>query len=499
MQTYVNPLCGGQDPYFMKAPDGLYYSVFNGGNSGSSIYVAVSDRLSEPGIAHRVWTSVDGEWNSANIWAPEIHYLRGKYYIYYTSAVMDCGVPGWATRRLGVLEAELPLGPYRDCGRLELGEEMSIDGTVLETPDGSLYFVYMRNLRFQDSLNTLCIAPMESPTKISGQPIMISRPQYPWEEFVNEGPEALVHDGKIMIVYSAHAAHSPNYCLALLICENPDDLLNPASWTKFDVPSFSQGNGVLGPGHASMTVSPDDTVPYLVYHCKSNTNDQFGSLGSMYRMICVQPFSWQKNGLPDFGTPVPLGKPLPLPSGEKEDIPGTLIDNAIRTENKHFISYTGREYVQIVEDILYLDGCYRQEYGSKVMIRNLCWRDADLSVDMRMPDGECAGIILRASNVGARRYLMNGYVAALSPRFGLEILRVDGSEPIRLGIAPLRKLHGDWLTLHVHMEGNAITARVDDLSLTVKDDLYSSGRIGLVADGDLAWFKNMHLEAIING
>ena len=128
MQTYVNPLCGGQDPYFMKAPNGRYYSVFNGGNSGTSLYVAESDRLSEPGIAHRVWTAVDGAWNSANVWAPEIHYLRGKYYIYYTSAVLDCGIAGWATRRLGVLEAEHPLGPYTDRGRLELGEEMSIDG-----------------------------------------------------------------------------------------------------------------------------------------------------------------------------------------------------------------------------------------------------------------------------------------------------------------------------------------------------------------------------------
>lgn len=496
MQTYVNPLCGGQDPYFMKGPDGLYYSVFNGGNAGSSLFVAVSPRLSEPGVAHRVWTAVDGQWNSANIWAPEIHYLRGKYYIYYTSAVMDCGVPGWATRRLGVLEAENPLGPYKDMGRLELGEEMSIDGTVLETPDGKLYFVYMRNLRFADSLNTLCIAPMESPTRISGKPVLLTYPQYPWEEYVNEGPEALIHDGKIMIVYSAHAAHTPEYCLALLVCENPQDMLNPASWKKYDVPSFKKGNGVIGPGHASMTVSPDGTTPYLVYHCKSNDNSHFGVMGSMFRMICVQPFGWNEDGTPDFGEPLPLAKPLPLPEGEKEDEKGTFLENAIRTDNHLLISHSAREYLNIVEDMLYLDGTFRPEYGCKAVITGLCWDDADLSVDLRMPAGECAGLMLRARNVGARKFLMEGYVAAVSPRFGLEILRLDGgSDPVRLAYAPLRKLHGDWLTLKVSMQGNAITASVDDVTIAVQDDTYASGRIGMVADGDLGWFKNLHVEA----
>lgn len=496
MQTYVNPLCGGQDPYTMKGPDGLYYSVFAGGNRGSSLYVAVSERLSEPGVARRVWSAVDGTWNAGSVWAPEIHYLRGRYYIYYTSAVLDCGISGWATRRLGVLEAEHPLGPYTDRGRLELGEEMSIDGTVLETPDGGLFFVYMRNLRFGDQLNTLCIAPMESPVKIAGKPVLISQPQYPWEEFVNEGPEALCCNGKIMIVYSAHGAHIPNYCLALLVCENDRDLLNRASWKKYDAPAFRMANGVMGPGHASMTVSPDGTTPYLVYHCKSNACSDFGAEGSMYRLVCVQPFGWHADGTPNFGEPLPLRTPMPLPSGEKEDDAGTLIDNAIRTDNRLLISHGAREYLTITEDVLYLNGCDRPEYGCKAMIRGLMWRDAAVAVDMRMPAGAGSGVLLRVRNAGARRYLMEGYAAVLSPRFGLEMLRIDSREPIRLGIAPVPFRRGDWVRLHVRMQGGTITAAVGDTSLTVQDDTYHAGRVGLVADGDLAWFKNMHVEAL---
>ena len=493
MQTYVNPICGGQDPFVTRGPDGRYYSVFAGGNCGASLYVAESPRLSEPGVAHRVWTAVDGTWNSAAVWAPELHYLRGKYYIYYTSAVMDCGLPGWATRRLGVLEAEHPLGPYVDCGRLELGDEMSIDGTVLEMQDGRLFFVYMRNRRFGDALNTLCIAPMASPTQIAGAPTLLSSPQYPWEEYVNEGPEALCHDGKVMIVYSAHGAHTPSYCLALLVCENPADILNAAAWKKYDAPVFAQGNGVLGPGHASMTVSPDGKTPYLVYHCKANAISGFGVPGSMSRQICVQPFGWHADGTPDFGGPLPLGEPLPLPPGEAEDRPGGRIDQAICTENTLFISHGAREYVQIVEDTLYLDGCSRPECGCKAVIRGLRWADAETSVEMRMPGGECAGLMLRAGNVGARKYLMQGYVAALSPRFGLEILRVDGQAPVRLAIAPLNRRQRDWLTLRVRMQGDCITAYAGDATVQIRDGTYAAGRIGLVADGDLAWFRHMRI------
>jgi GH43 family beta-xylosidase len=30
----------------------------------------------------------------------------------------------------------------------------------------------------------------------------------------------------------------------------------------------------------------------------------------------MQPIAWRADGTPDFGTPVPIGRPLPVPSGE---------------------------------------------------------------------------------------------------------------------------------------------------------------------------------------
>lgn len=495
MQTYVNPISGGKDPYVMKGPDGHYYSVYSGGNRGCSIYVSESLKISEPGVSHLVWTAADGRWNSGTVWAPEIHYLQGKYYIYYTSAVMDYDIEGWATRRLGVLEAENPLGPYVDRGRLELGEEMSIDGTVLQMPDGRLYFVYMRNLMFRDRMNCLCIAQMESPTKIMGEPVMISHPCFPWEEFVNEGPETLIRNGKVMILYSAHAAHTPEYCLAILECLDTKDPLREQAWKKQTSPVFKKGNGVIGPGHASVTVSADGKVPYLIYHSKSNESSVFHSPGVMDRVVSVQPFKWGENDLPVFGEPVGFGKPMPLPNGETEDMPGKRLDSVIRTDNDCLIAYGYKEYLNIVEDTLYLEGKDKLDYGCKAMIRGFSWTDFSASVDMRMPSGEGAGLLLRVKNAGARRFMLQGYAVLLSPRFGLEILRLDGGEPVRLKYTPLGMICGDWVTLKVTAEKNRITARVNETTVSVEDGEYMNGRIGLTADGTLGWFKNMRVEA----
>lgn len=492
MDHYVNPICGGQDPYILRAPDGMYYHVYS---TSYGLTVSQSSRLSEPGVPHTVYTMPTVGWNCGAPWAPELHYLQNKYYIYYAVAPVRSGsFSAWATLRMGVLESDTPLGPYRDMGSLQLDDEMSIDGTVLES-NGKLYFVYMRNARFGDSLNCLYIAPMSSPTKISGPPHFLCRPELPWEEFVNEGPEAIRHNGKLMIVFSAHAAHTPNYCLALLTCENEDDILNAASWTKSHSPIFEQGNGVLGPGHACMTVAPDGETPCLVYHCKSNTDSNFG-YRSMWRMVCVQTFSWKEDGTPDFGKPLPLGVPMPLLPGEVEDRHGTLLENAIQPDQSCLIPYNPSNYLEFDRECVYLDGedSRTSEYGCSAIIRDLYWENTRINVDIRMPQGDGAGVILRAQGIGARKGMMQGYVARLSPRFGLQLLVVDSHGQRMLGHTPVPFRTWEWVHLQIILNDDRITLQAGNVTLTCQHDGYQRGRIGLIAENCLACFKNMRVE-----
>ncbi|WP_390624196.1 family 43 glycosylhydrolase [Fodinicola feengrottensis] len=153
-----------------------------------------------------------------------------------------------------------PLGTYHFKGQLSSGS-FSIDGSILQQPDGSLYLLYSK----ADSLNvnSLVIAPMSNPWTTSGPPVALSRPTNSWETHirpVNEGPTVLRHKGKLFIVFSVSACESPDYSLAMLTFTG-SNVLDPASWTKSTTPVFTRSdtNWVFGPGHNSFFTSPDGT------------------------------------------------------------------------------------------------------------------------------------------------------------------------------------------------------------------------------------------------
>ena len=218
----------------------------------------------------------------------------------------------------------------------------------------------------------------------------------------------------------------------------------------------------------------------------------------MWRMICVQPFTWDHDGNPLFGDPLPIGKPLPLPPGEREDLPGTEIEDAF--SSGCMIFYGGRQHYPIVNGVLYLDSKERPEYGCKAVVRGLQWGTAEISMNFRMPEGNDPDdgimLLLRANNIGARKNLMQGYAVRVSQRFGLQILRFDGwNEPIRLANTRLQALKGDWLQLKVTMRSDQITAETSGVRLTVQDNTYALGRIGVAANGNLGIFKNLTIKA----
>jgi beta-xylosidase len=79
--TFTNPVWKGADPWVFQK-DQIYYfckSMDNG------IAIAKSKTLTNPGDWTKIWDAPSGSWNSANIWAPEIHFLQGRWYIYYTA------------------------------------------------------------------------------------------------------------------------------------------------------------------------------------------------------------------------------------------------------------------------------------------------------------------------------------------------------------------------------------------------------------------------------
>ena len=80
----------------------------------------------------------------------------------------------------------------------------------------------------------LYIAEMDTPWSITGEQVMLTKPEYPWEQirfWVNEGAAVIKRHGKIFMTYSASGTDA-NYCMGLLTADENSDLLDPASWIK---------------------------------------------------------------------------------------------------------------------------------------------------------------------------------------------------------------------------------------------------------------------------
>ncbi len=215
--TFHNPLFpgGGQDPSIIRW-NGAYYLVQS---RGGVIRVFRSPTLT--GFASAagtvVWTERRGGSDLTQLWAPELVALDGKVYIYFAASHGGEHV----SRRMYAIEADRPDGAYAFKGQVtDKSDHWAIDGSVLEE-GGKRYFVWSGwRGDHPDMGQQLYIAPMSSPWTISGPRRLLSSPDAPWErigrEPINEGPEALRHDGRLFLVYSASHSFTDDYCLGLL-------------------------------------------------------------------------------------------------------------------------------------------------------------------------------------------------------------------------------------------------------------------------------------------
>lgn len=330
--TFTNPIARGADPW-LEYRDGWYYMAQSknpGDGQRSTIWVFRSRKLTDPmRDSVKVWTSPEAGWNQTHVWAPEIRFVDGRWYIYYAA-----GRPGpqdapFIFQRAGVLRAstDSPQGAYEDMGQLDTGGELAsreddvwaIDFTVHRL-NGQLYGFWSgweTNTPLARTPQYLYAARMANPWTVGGPRTQISAPTESWERRedpvegldLNEGPQVLERNGHVFIIYSTRESWLRFYRLGQLRLRPGADPTQPASWTKTG-PVFQEANGVYGPGHNGFARSPDGTEDWIVYHAKVDTGPNWN------RVIRAQPFTWRADGSPEFGQPVASGVPLPVPSGE---------------------------------------------------------------------------------------------------------------------------------------------------------------------------------------
>jgi GH43 family beta-xylosidase len=319
--TFTNPVWDGADPWMMKQNDDYIYCFsFN-----NSIVLSKSKQMTKRGVTKNIWQAPATGWNHSCVWAPEIHFIQGRWYVYYAAG--ESGPP-FIHQRTGVLRSKTDdvFSDYEDMGVLYTGDNSSdptsnvwaIDMTILEHK-GKLYTIWSGWIKQETTDATqqhLYICEMENPYTMKGKRVKLSSPVESWETGgplnLNEGPGILKNGEKVFVIYSCRESWLVEYRLGMLQLINPDgNLLDPANWKKTG-PVFQGNSQVFGVGHCSFVKSPDNTEDWIIYHSKKSTTPGWE------RDVRMQPYKWNTDGTPDFGQPIPAGQKLNLPSGEVE-------------------------------------------------------------------------------------------------------------------------------------------------------------------------------------
>jgi len=321
-QNFSNPLLpSGADPYnFYK--DGYYYYTHTSGNR-IDLWKSKSIEGLKDAERKTIWKAPAGTPYSKEIWAPEVMFLRGKWYAYFAA---DDGKND--NHRMYVLEnasADPMQGEWVFKGKItDATDKWAIDGDVIDFK-GQLYMIWSGWEGDTNGKQEIFIAKLKNPWTVDGPRVKISSPKFSWEKNgdlgggehvdVNEGPQFLPHGDKLFIIYSASGCWTDFYALGMLTASAKSNLLDPASWKKTEKAVFERSvdNGVYAPGHNSFFKSPDGKQDWILYHA----NDKPGQGCGGFRSPRAQPFKWNADGTPNFGTPLKTGIQQAAPSVKK--------------------------------------------------------------------------------------------------------------------------------------------------------------------------------------
>jgi len=306
MNEYKNPLIPQRaDPWCYKHTDGYYYFT---GSVPDYDCIELRRAKTINGLADAegvvIWKKHNDGEMSYNIWAPELHYVNGKWYIYFAAGRDDDNF----RHRCYCLECadENPLtGKWTEKGRIDTGwDDFSLDMTSF-IHKGEQYLIWAQRDSLIKGNSNLYIAKCANPWTLATDAVMITMPEYDWEKMgflVNEGAAVLKHDGKIFVTYSASATDH-NYCMGMLWIDENVDLLDASNWRKLDKPVFKtcEENSQFGPGHNSFTTDGGNDV--LVYHCRSYKEIVGDPLYDPNRHARALIFTYDEKGFPVFGKP----------------------------------------------------------------------------------------------------------------------------------------------------------------------------------------------------
>lgn len=325
MQTvYANPVFHRNfpDPFVLKYC-GAYWAYCTGvWVDGRWFGVLHSRDLVTWEVRGGAMEPLPGAWPCQ--WAPEVSYLNGRFYLYYS-------VGDEATMQIRIAVAADPAGPFIDSGHRLTHEPFAIDPHVFSDDDGKRYLFYATDYLEHSHIGTgTACDQLLDPFTPAGKPVPVTRAQYAWQVYdpqretkggvrwhTVEGPFVLKRKGRYVQMFSGGNWQNLSYGVSYALADHPQA---PHEWTQVAdgeqvLPILRTIPGaVIGPGHNSVVRGPDNMQLYCVYHRWSAAMDA--------RVMAIDPLEWVGERLLVHGpstTPQVLAMPTVADSFEQDD------------------------------------------------------------------------------------------------------------------------------------------------------------------------------------
>ncbi len=309
------------DPFVTRGSDGWYYFTASypmfgkdDKNGYDRVILRRARKVDDLADAEEkvIWHEKESDTAFRFIWAPEIHEIGGKWYVIFAASGSENNVWDIDCHIIMCSGNDPYNDPWVDKGKFEAceGDNFSFRGFSLDMTyfecNGKSYVAWAQN--GGNSNVYLATVNTDEPWKTTSPAMLLTKPEFDWERVripVNEGPAAMIHDGRIYLTFSASAT-GPEYCIGLMCADEKADLMNKSSWTKLDKPLLTSEDliGEYGPGHNSF-VKDENGDWIFVYHSRDEEcfkgecgYSQHDSLYDPCRSARIRRVLWDSDGFP---------------------------------------------------------------------------------------------------------------------------------------------------------------------------------------------------------